>query len=536
MRKLAKVSEEEQQQRTTLSEEIEALRSQTSEAQAKVAQAEQQFLQACARTLQPFAAFDSAKYERARAELIRAREEYDRATKSAFAGIEIPGILQREWRAFVQSGEALLASTQRPNYPSQDDDCVYCGQRLDAAAIELIQKYRDYCNNRFQTAVTTAEAVIADVTGPLLQAGIVAAQEAVRTKIAERTDNGYATFLQELADVLAQAATLQGSLKTQEAVGASSLPADTRRIAGELDTRRQEFAKLETDLKRRAGERGAALKEREVRLLELSARLRLADRFPDVQRFVEEAQWVNKANILTKSFQNIFKTLTEASKSASEKLLNQDFEKRFREECKKLRTPEVKLFFPGRQGQVSRRKSVSPDHRLSEILSEGEQKVIALADFLAEVALKPKAPVIFDDPVNSLDYRRMSELVDRLVELSRDRQVVIFTHNIWFTMELLHRFEKNAAECSYYDVQGDGARLGVVTKGSHPRADNFKTLKGKLNTLIESAERATGETQSALVEKGYEYLREALRSGCGVGSHPRRDAALSTERDDDKTH
>ncbi len=444
---------------------------------------------------------------RALTELTRAREEFDRATKSAFAGLEIPGVLEPEWRAFIESGEVLLASTERRNYPSAKDECLYCAQRLDAAAIELIRKYRDYCNNQFQAALAGAEAAIAEVTGPVLQAGIAAALEAVRGKLAEQTDNGYARLLQELAGVVAQAASLQGLLQAHAPAGESSLPANAGRIERELEARRQEFAQLGTDLKRRAEERGAALKEREERLLEFTARLRLAERLPDIERFVEEAQWVNKANIVAKRFQNIFKSLTDASKSASEKLLNQDFEKRFREECQKLRAPEVKLFFPGRQGQVARRKSVSPDHRLREILSEGEQKVIALADFLAEVDLKPKAPVIFDDPVNSLDYRRMTELVHRIVELSQDRQVVIFTHNIWFTTELLSRFEKNTAECSYYDVQSEGARLGVVTKGSHPRADTFKTLRGKLNAIIQSAENATGETQLALVEKGYEYLR-----------------------------
>jgi wobble nucleotide-excising tRNase len=42
------------------------------------------------------------------------------------------------------------------------------------------------------------------------------------------------------------------------------------------------------------------------------------------------------------------------------------------------------------------------------VLSEGE-KVIALADFLAEASLKPAAPVIFDDPINSLDYKRLAD-------------------------------------------------------------------------------------------------------------------------------
>jgi wobble nucleotide-excising tRNase len=50
------------------------------------------------------------------------------------------------------------------------------------------------------------------------------------------------------------------------------------------------------------------------------------------------------------------------------------------------------------------RKSLAPRHRLSAILSEGEQKVIALADFLAESTLRGSAsPIVLDDLVTSLD-------------------------------------------------------------------------------------------------------------------------------------
>lgn len=66
--------------------------------------------------------------------------------------------------------------------------------------------------------------------------------------------------------------------------------------------------------------------------------------------------------------------------------------------------------------------------------------MIALADFLAESTLRRSAsPVVLDDPVTSLDSKRLGYVVGRIVELSDERQVIVFTHNIWFTMELLAR-------------------------------------------------------------------------------------------------
>jgi hypothetical protein len=107
---------------------------------------------------------------------------------------------------------------------------------------------------------------------------------------------------------------------------------------------------------------------------------------------------------------------------------------------------------------------------------------------------KPFAPVIFDDP-------------KRIVQLCQDRQVIVFTHNIWFTTELLTKFEKRLQDCSYFDVSRDGSRIGVVSKGNHPRADTMKSLKGRINELIQNAEKSTGEAHAATIEKGYELIR-----------------------------
>ena len=67
----------------------------------------------------------------------------------------------------------------------------------------------------------------------------------------------------------------------------------------------------------------------------------------------------------------------------------------------------------------------------SDILSDGESKVIALSAFLADMSLKGSStPFIFDDPITSLDQDYEEKVVDRLVSLSKNRQVIIFTHRL----------------------------------------------------------------------------------------------------------
>lgn len=145
---------------------------------------------------------------------------------------------------------------------------------------------------------------------------------------------------------------------------------------------------------------------------------------------------------------------------------------------------------------------------LSEVLSEGEQKVIALAEFLAEASLpKASAPFVFDDPVNSLDYKRLRHVVDRIVKLSETHQVVVFTHNIWFAVELLARFEKMPGQCAYHEVSSESGTVGLVEAGAHPRWDTPPKIRVRVSNVIQDAQKETGVTREALVRMGYSEIR-----------------------------
>lgn len=65
------------------------------------------------------------------------------------------------------------------------------------------------------------------------------------------------------------------------------------------------------------------------------------------------------------------------------------------------------------------------------VLSDGECRIVSLAAFLADVGEKPyAAPFVFDDPISSLDHEFEWQVAQRLVELAKDRQVLVFTHRL----------------------------------------------------------------------------------------------------------
>ena len=259
-------------------------------------------------------------------------------------------------------------------------------------------------------------------------------------------------------------------------------------------------------LTRQLVDREKALKDVQTRLGELEARIELANAMPEIRSVVAAAKRAHNLSLLAKKLPAVLRQVTELSKAASEQLVNQNFEALFAEECKVLRAPDLRLEFVGRQGKAQRRKVMVGRHRPSHVLSEGEQKVIALADFLAEARLTGiTAPVVFDDPVTSLDHRRINEVADRVAALAVNNQVIVFTHDILFATSLLARFEKTT-RCSYLQVTDEGGK-GQIAHGTGPRWDTVKNLTKHVNETIAAAKKETGESRAALIRTGYDWIR-----------------------------
>lgn len=144
------------------------------------------------------------------------------------------------------------------------------------------------------------------------------------------------------------------------------------------------------------------------------------------------------------------------------------------------------------------------------MLSEGEQKVIALAEFLAELSLRPSsAPIILDDPITSLDARRADEVAERIVNLSEHHQVIVFTHHLYFATKLLNAFEHSSrrSQCSFYEVLAEDDKVGLALGGAHPRIDTVKAFKGRINKSIQDAKATSGAARSDVIATVYGHMR-----------------------------
>lgn len=71
------------------------------------------------------------------------------------------------------------------------------------------------------------------------------------------------------------------------------------------------------------------------------------------------------------------------------------------------------------------------------MLSQGEQRRLVLAAFLAEMEVLPGgSPVVFDGPITSIDQEGRRHIARTIARLAADRQVIVFTHEMSFAHEL----------------------------------------------------------------------------------------------------
>lgn len=500
LKKLADVGDDAQEQVKALQLTVAALRANALPTQIKALERQERAIAVALNWLTVARRLPVDGYNSTLRKLATARSDYEKFRSTLFAAADLPAEPDETWDGFVRAGQ--LYREHLDGLGVHDEArCLYCRQPLDTAAAELLSKYRDYLEDRIASDIRSAEARLTSMTQ-----GLLAAQLAeVELYIAEQDQSDTASELTALRTVQTASKDLIPRLRSRGSIPDDALKAAATAEAALLASRLSLAEELE-GLRIQAGNRAAELAKKEEELRELEARVELRKALPEVVRRVQNLQRANKLATQATKLPTLLRQITELSKTATNQLVNQDFEALFIEECEALRAPSLQLEFVGREGSAQRRKVLTGKHRPSKVLSEGEQKVLALSDFMAEARLTGiSAPIIFDDPVSSLDYRRINEVADRITLLAQTEQVIVFTHDILFATNLLARFEKSK-RCSYYQVTDEDG-VGVITRATGPRWDTLSSFKKRINETIQAATAQQGEARAALVRSGYSLIR-----------------------------
>jgi hypothetical protein len=125
--------------------------------------------------------------------------------------------------------------------------------------------------------------------------------------------------------------------------------------------------------------------------------------------------------------------------------------------------------------------------KVEDILSEGEQRAIAVGSFLAELALaEHSAAIVFDDPVSSLDHKRRGNVAIRLASESLQRQVIVFTHDIVFLHQLQTECSARGVSPGLRFLERIGQHAGAIQEGL---PWDHKSYKERIDCL-EKAQKA----------------------------------------------
>lgn len=431
----------------------------------------------------------------------------------SFRHAALNGVGTPAWEEFLASAHTLAQvedthKAEGTHYPAEGDVCLLCRNAMDAPARALLQRFWGFVTGDMrQQAEEAGQAV--DMT--------VTALKAMRFDFFAPTTLAHSHLTRINPDMAREVGALVTTMNGDCAAITGILEAGTGGIpaAGLTDLSASLttlIEQIDADITRLKGQKVEdALKTLRADALVLQHREVLKNLLPQIEKFITDTKWIDIASAAPRRSLNP-RVLTMKESDLYGAIIAGDYKKRLDEECGKLACDlPLEFSVQGDRGQTRRSLSLQ-GHAPDKILSEGEQRAVALADFLAEVSLNPaNAGIILDDPVNSQDHQRKWSIAQRLVEESKTRQVVVFTHDFVFLPMLHEAAEKHdiTALTHWVDKDSDG-RPGQVSLDDCPATTaQYRDTKKAEKTLAD-AKAATGSARVALVQRGFGELRRTI--------------------------
>lgn len=453
-----------------------------------------------------------------------------------FDGSAVPNLGNDAWRQMLTYArqfalEAFPAA--EPPAIANAEVCVLCHQPLPEEAKQRLARFDEYISGKsnedaeaaLKTFLATAkrftqfscdspEALIKRLEG--FDDGSLA-----RKALADRVGTFFET-------AVVRSTKVSAAIESQEDSGLETLPDFDIELVASLEAELATLTSLAasytaTDVQTK--EQAADAKRAE----ELDARKKLSS---DIETFLER---LHNLDLIAKT-----KLCIEACASGPvttyitrlrRVMLTPSLRENFKAEVKAFDLEHLPLDLSDRgQAGVSKiqigLETKQPIKRNSDLLSEGEKRALALAGFLAEIKeIGNQHGIIIDDPVSSLDHCRIEAVAKRLVDEARTgRQVIIFTHNLFF-----HHAVNSAARGvelreEWIAKHADG-RFGIIDEGQKPWISlSCKKRLSFINQLIIANKKTIQRPTRPTVHSSHRFTPSfgkhgstALRRSCFPG-------------------
>lgn len=364
---------------------------------------------------------------------------------------KIENVGTTEWKNFIVSAETFAEMQKAENvvYPENGDNCLLCQQPLSDEAQKLISNYWTFIKSVAEQNAKQAQEKLDKAKGNYenLNFDLFPQDNTLTVWLNEKYTNELKAFEQKLSEQKTLAQNIIADIQSKTANERVEL-----KVSIEQHTTIETAIDNSIKLLKEDGQSKELEKSLSSKTL-LEHKEKFNTHFSKFEAFVNNQVWIKKAGKADYAKRKI----TETEKALSNKYFNQKYIDAFNEECQKLNGNfGIDINHTGTAGKSYRQLKLKGKNP-NAVLSEGEQKVIAIADFLAEMQLSEvNKGIIFDDPVTSLDERRKSEIAERLSKEALQKQVIIFTHDLVFVSSLIsHCKETNTLnDCHWIENVG----------------------------------------------------------------------------------
>lgn len=426
----------------------------------------------------------------------------------------LPGTGGEAWKTLFEAARKFSVEA----YPGaafpelgQGAPCPLCQQPL-AEGAERLLRFEVFVQQEVEKAAKTHKKTLDDAftsfSGQNLMLGM---DDELFTEI-EALDNQLAPDTRTFEKALVERQVgIQSAVKSGQWDKILALPVSpTARLQALADKLNQEAGTLE----KLSDEKARVVLQ--IRYNELEARTRLAKVKTAVLAAIER---LDRQSKLGKCLSDV-KTNAISIKATelTEKIVSKELEAALNQEFKRLGVGSLQVHLKSHteKGKAYHKLALNlPQAKTpADILSEGEQRAIALASFLAEVNIGGgSGGIVFDDPVSSLDHKRRERVARRLAQEGAKRQVIIFTHDLYFLNLLIEMAQQAGVAIETQSIARQPAGFGVTDPDLPFDGMNTKARVGYLRNrcpqikkLFDSGDELEHRKQTAAA---YQQLRVA---------------------------
>jgi energy-coupling factor transporter ATP-binding protein EcfA2 len=446
----------------------------------------------------------------------RKSEEAKRLREATFPEDLLAGTGAESWAALWEKARVFSQEQAYPGrrFPVVGDGahCVLCQQGIDHAAAKRLEQFEAFVASTTEVELRQIRESFATQRRAFVDLRTVTevAEEAL-AEISIENDAVAVSIRAALATNESRRKAVIAALVEDKELAAdcsalATVATEAEMLARQIDDRIKTLRTSATDdTRKRMTSEAQELRARQF----LSANLQVV--LDDIERRKKYAAY-GLCIDETKAH-----AITQKSSAVTKKVVSEKLKKSFQAELDNLafRHIEVELKELGGADGVFYHKLVlsrAPGVDLPKVVSEGEQRCLSIAAFFAELSTADEpSGIVFDDPVSSLDYQWRQGVARRLVQESKSRQVIVFTHDVVFLL-LLRQFAEEL------DVEPLDQHVRHLSKGAGVCADELpwvalpvKKKLGYLKKGWQDADKLARDGHQDAYEKEATYLYGLLR-------------------------